>query len=88
MYWVVVGLMTAASWYRSDGHHIRNRAAVAALTLFGALLLDMPLLMAVALAAAIWVWAMIPMQWPRASAVAGISAGVGIMGWALDVSLF
>lgn len=88
MYWVVVGLMTAASWYRSDGHHIRNRAAVAALGLLGALLLGMPVVLAMVLAAATWIWAMIPMQWPRASAAAGIAAGIGFMGWALDVSLF
>ncbi len=88
MYWVVVGLMTIADWYRGDGHHIRNRASVAALVAVGALLLDIPLWGALLLAAGAWIWAMVPMQWPRATGAAGLAAGAGIMAWALDLSLF
>jgi hypothetical protein len=88
MYWVVVGMMPVASWYRDNGHHTRNRAAVATLMLVGALMLSIPLFPAIAMAAATWIWAMVPMQWPRASAAAAIAAGAGIMRWALDVPLF
>ncbi|SFK74490.1 hypothetical protein [Falsiroseomonas stagni] len=87
IYWMVVGLLALAEWYRADGHHIRNRAMVATLTMAGGLLLGVPLLFALGLAAATWFWAMIPLQWPRASAAAGIAAGAGITGWALGLSL-
>lgn len=84
---MVVGTLSLADRYRRDGHHIGNRAAVAALTLGGALLIGVPMLPALALATAVCIWAMIPMQWPRASAAAGMAAGAGIMGWALGLPL-
>ncbi|WP_203074401.1 hypothetical protein [Falsiroseomonas ponticola] len=88
MYWVVVGLATFADWFRHEGHHIRNRTILAALVTGGALLLEAPLWAALMLAAGIWIWAAMPMQWPRATSAAGIAAGAGIMAWALDLSLF
>ncbi len=86
-YWVVVAGLVAGDWYRFGGQHIANRTAIAALILMGAWLLGVPLLWGLLLGIAGWVQAAIPMQWHRATSTAGLTAGAGIMAWALGLSL-